>query len=666
MKDTLQKSQLLIKIAALSLGFVFSLIPFGSFFPLYLYSQELSILENNFWKNIRETKLISQIQRYDRYTANMSENYKILHLFLKQKMYHDHFFNKFSKHAVHPTSHRIDEIEIIRINTEFFDALQNESAEKIKAFMEKYGFTKSDKVIIMLVIIFNGWQSDHIFNLIDSLGLSVNDTLNYQDINSPFIKNEFNNSDRVITVLSHHLAGTGDPVMLTRLLNTPGYDPHKTNYLQENIIHSFIRLRNMNFNAVNASQNTLQYKKALSLLAEHSPELTNDQDILGFIPLASALDIGDKTAVEVLMDRQLPTNFTATNILGKGLRELAHEAIPFYLQDKLPEKPAIYIQSHKKQGDFELVSLDFEPFMNHLISTIRLTNPLFFSRNGKKFYHLKKEVQNFEELRLRVLSYIINSNDMGFSKDIPILKAIINRSEHFFRNFPKEKKNRLENGFFNTNQQQRFFVTNFLLEAIRHSLLPAVEYILDNRIEIAPFYRSHRPFNPDLLSLAILTYASLEKGHPHKKEARQIIEIVAHHITLGHIEPAHNSPLNFSPVTWAILLGLLDEVRFLHEDKGFTLPEAIIAKDQPETLELTDYNTDMESEETIVNFATATTGFVALYNIDMESEEMMIVSNQSLWKMDLIDYTKHMGFAYLSNYLNGKRKGSKCKNVILH
>ena len=68
----------------------------------------------------------------------------------------------------------------------------------------------------------------------------------------------------------------------------------------------------------------------------------------------------------------------------------------------------------------------------------------------------------------------------------------------------------------------------------------------------------------DPLSLSLVTYASLEPDDPLKEEAREIIRLVADHTDVNNI---YNYPLEFVPIAWAVLFGLNEEVKFLHEEK---------------------------------------------------------------------------------------------------
>ena len=157
------------------------------------------------------------------------------------------------------------------------------------------------------------------------------------------------------------------------------------------------------------------------------------------------------------------------------------------------------------------------------------------------------------------------------------------------------------------------FLTNFLLEAIRHSFFPAVQYILNNYHESGLAPAALPSLSLDPLSLSLLTYASLAKEDPSKKEAWQIIRTVADHTD---VEKNYHFFIEFPPMAWASLLGLLEEVKFLHENKKAQL-----------IIDIHDGNGN--------------------------------------WKFDILDYTRSQGFLLLSEYLNSKRGPSKCQENFL-
>ena len=413
--------------------------------------------------------------------------------------------------------------------------------------MLDHDFTEADKKLALLYILFNKDPGESIFELMEALGLSVNDNLTFQDINSPLIEKDLQNSNEAIAVLSHLLAGTGDPEIIKRLLNTD-YDSNVKNYIEENILHTFIRLHNL------YRQNDLSinpdYKEAINLLAEHSRQIINERNILGDTPFNIALDNYDSSIIEILENKGAVSKWTVSNNNKTSERQNTNSLVLYF---------------------------DFESFVTNFINSIRLANPKMpVQKLGELYFKFLMAFNFAEKLRLKILTQTFYSNASHTEKDIAlILTAILNRDFYFFINLTDMQKKAMSYNFFYSLDERPVFVTNFLLEAIRHSFLPAVQYILKN-YEVSHFipeYMSSLSLDP--LSLSLLTYASLDANHPFKPESREIIRVVADHI--GVDKKSSHFFINVPPISWAVLFGLLDEVIFLHEEKKLNWPLISIA-----------------------------------------------------------------------------------------
>lgn len=461
--------------------------------------------------------------------------------------------------------------------------LNTQSPEKIKKFMLDHNFTESDKKLALLYILFNKNPGESIFELMKALNLSVNDTLSFKDIHSPLIAKDLQNSNEVIAVLSHLLAGTGDPEIIKRLLNTD-YDSSIKNYLDENILHTFIRLNNIHWQSdfpINP-----KYKEAFSLLTEHSQQIINEKNILEDTPFYVALDIGDDSICEILRNK------------GAVLKSS--------------------VSKSTKKANSLVTYFTFEPFVTNFIHSIKLTNPEIPPQKlSKLHFRFLISFNHAEDSRLRILTHAFHSDATQTAKDIAlILTAILNRDSQLFMNLTGTQKKVVGHKLLYSTDTPPLFVTNFLLEAIRHSFLPAVEYILKHYKEESTLIPENIPsFSLDPLSLSLLTYASLEASHPLKQEAQKIIRVVADHID---VEKNYHFFINIPPISWAIFFGLLEEVRFLHEEK--------------------------------------------------KAELVTYIHNSSQgWQLNLLDYTKAMGFLNLNNYLRSKKEEiSTCERNFLH
>ena len=152
--------------------------------------------------------------------------------------------------------------------------------------------------------------------------------------------------------------------------------------------------------------------------------------------------------------------------------------------------------------------------------------------------------------------------------------------------------------------EQASFLTHFLNEAIINNSLPAVEYLLENYFDanwFKHFVRDFADLEPknlkdqqvlffvlrytksegeersmnfliDPLSLALFVYASLPPYSEQKESAGKIIRLLSNYQDPGSYSKA---VIRSSPMNWALGLGLLDEVKFFHEEKNVEIPEKL-------------------------------------------------------------------------------------------
>ena len=120
------------------------------------------------------------------------------------------------------------------------------------------------------------------------------------------------------------------------------------------------------------------------------------------------------------------------------------------------------------------------------------------------------------------------SEKSNFNQDtIPVFEAIFKKDTQFFLEPTENQQELLAEVFHINNAHGDLFISNFLLESIRHSFLPAVKYMLENYHQSTLVLKDGTPsasFDP--VSLAIITYASLKENHPSKKEAKDIISFI--------------------------------------------------------------------------------------------------------------------------------------------
>ena len=546
-------------------------------FPITLHSENKpsspppDSAHSAFWGEMRRKMPIPLLQ-FQSASEEVLKNHNILKYLLNQQIFQDHFFAKL-KESENQKSQITPEDQVKYIFyfiSNFLQILKNGSPQEIEDFMKAHAFTKSDKMLTMLILISHNYLGEKIFDLMNSSNLSVNDTLALKDINSLLLPEDLKDSHGVIAVLSHHLASTGDRTIVEQLPDK-NYDPEIKNGLHENTLHSAIRLISMfKPNLFNDSQAVLEYKKSLSQIAENYPQLINEKDILGFTPLATAIETQNRPAFEVLTNEKVSTDLRAKDIANRDLKALAElRDSPYFLHHlhrMLPSDSNQGTDPNKDNKESGLVYLDLEPFVRRLTSSIAVTNPEVPQAQLNVTHNLLiKQWRHFEDIRLRTLSRLIQPYDTSSREQHLILQAILKRDTHFFQNLSKEQKELLGMPFLDHSAIGRpLFVSNFLLEAIRHSFLPAVQSVLDNYKISDLAMNKLTSLSPGPLSLSVITHASLDDNHPQKREALSIVQLVEKHTDITDIG---NFFIDFDPTTWAVLLGSFEVVKSFRENR---------------------------------------------------------------------------------------------------
>ena len=298
-------------------------------------------------------------------------------------------------------------------------------------------------------------------------------------------------------------------------------------------------------------------------------------------------------------------------------------AVEVFNLHNFPSGNAMLIHDPQNQ-DVDFVYFNFKPFIDIFALSITSTNP-HISEQVVDSVSLKMSnaLTLSENMRVKTLNdylYSLHSNDIEVQQNItPVFKAIYDRDSDFFTNLSEEQTKQLNAVFLakvtGEQQVQYLFTTNFLLEAIRKSFLPDVQYILSNyhETDLLPPKKNLKSLSFNPLSLSLVTYASLEPEHPFKEEAGKIVRLLADHTDVNN---TYNFPLAFYPIVWAVLFGLEEEVKFLHEEKKADL-----------------------------NF-----------HFHNENEN---------WSLYLADYANAVGFIELGQYLKDKGGTSICRQTFL-
>ena len=263
-----------------------------------------------------------------------------------------------------------------------------------------------------------------------------------------------------------------------------------------------------------------------------------------------------------------------------------------------------------------MITLNFQPFLELFISSVAEVNSSVQPASLRHpFSFMLKNLSFLEALRADSLFTFFYFSQKKKEMEIifQIFSALSKRDAHFFTNISEEQKKFLNTTFKQTHENKTFFVTHFLLEAIRASFLPAVETI---STEYKKFNFSYSFNSLDPLSLALITYASLEQGHPLKSFAKKIIQVTADQVYSEIHAPYFAT--SFPPITWAILLSLTEEVKFLHEEKGMEL-----------------------------------------------TAQISFLEGEYEWNIGSLDYTKRNGFIDLNGYLQEKML-EVCQKTFYH
>lgn len=651
--------------------------------PLGLYSETPSD-PAYLWEEMRQTTdpvRFSDTQNFKSQNEQVTSYYFYLRFLLTQQKFQEHFIAQIPNFKDKNIQLSAEQIEGFHFVSDFLDILNKASVEKIEQFVTDHNFTKADKIIIALVLIFNNRFGERIYDLMEAFGLSVNDTLAFKDINVFFIAEELQNSDNVAIVLSHHLAGTGDPEVLKKLFNTD-YDPSIKNYVGENLLHSFIRSNN-----IDLKKTKLDYSEALRFISEHSQQLINEKDILGYTPLAVAAESNDKEAVEILTSKSLSADLQTRDNLNRDLIDLARlkkenkEAVELtnknlsayfqtrdslngdlidlarleknkefvaYLKGKISRQIGQNVhlkdsaipsnRSGKGQAkgsvngtdqiynqNLNSVYFNFKPFIDTLINSIVRTNPQISDKTKQELSSFLSDLLNdFENERLQVIN-----NFFHFDKTLAktpvklkvasLLEAIFNKDFHFFENISKGQKQLLETPFWNPTDG-----VNSDSVFVTNFFLEAIRNSFLFAVEY--ILNNHHVSNwaPDgesqSLSLDPLSLSLLTYASmPEEHPFKgEARDIIRLVADHTDVNTIYNFPLGFSPITWSVLLGLEEEAKFLHEKKRASLDFYLEAKDDN-------------------------------------------------WTMDLIDYTQLAGFLSLGQYLQSKRKQevSECQRIFI-
>ena len=395
-----------------------------------------------------------------------------------------------------------------------------------------------------------------------SIQVSVNDSLSFNELSPIFVPKELKNTTKKAIVLSHHLINSKNPKIIKRLLEQD-IDFNLKPLTEDNLIHSYIIL-NQNFST--KKEKKLFFKGLYSLLeAPQAKALLITENGLGIKPISFAFTHPDKKIRKIFKAELRKFQLSPEQINSPNYTSLWY----YLYNNSEPETKKAFKTSYISfQSFFENLISYFDPFQQ--TPKQRETFVSFFS-------FFQQELMLVEEKRLtliyNLISDLIPDKNEEF-KDIKLFfKAMIEKDSTVFKTLniqTKEEAKKLFTNFFYQSEQGVFLLSNLLLESIRHSFVPGVGYLLNlsekfpEVKEILIENKNIRSLTLDPLSLAFVSYGSLNEKDPLKTSAKQIIQLLYKHLPDFR---AYRFPLALEPLEWALFFGLLEEAQFLIESK---------------------------------------------------------------------------------------------------
>lgn len=587
-----------------------------------------------FWLQIGNSEQLPDIEGfYERSDPIIRDQIKENFFYLQLNSMRDiellqaYFIDKFSKnHRTFTSDNNLDFFQL------FNEHINEKDLNSIKDFMEKYSFSKTDKILTAIVLIHKQRFNDQILDFIKDLSLDINQTVR----NKGFIYKHFHflKPDIVITSLAYEFIATGNPSLIKKVGGNKDFNPNIRPPLGENLIPFFIRSNGMNQQSNQVSTPSI----AISLLINQFSYFLNERDLMGFTPLMTAVQWNDRIAIDEIISfiSSGVSPFELEDILkdrdyyGRDLIDIAFYNDNLKLASHLMEIAkllSIDMTSHlytRRPDNKQLIATNKLPFIHIspvFLSYIEDIQQIILEKNTDYeegpidqkemeetnilLNDLKKEsaqIAVWEQERQILISQLLKERS-----GIAVISAIQKKSKQALTELSELEKELLgvlisieegqpvfhEKESLKQNQmlipQSRegvhqgnniTILTHFLNEAIIYSSLPAVQYILKNWFDeewFKLFVESDQTkvnFVIDPLSLALFVYASIpDEKKQLKKEAKKIIRILSKY---QNPEIYPNARIYSSPMGWAISLGLLDEVKFFHEKRLADIPESFV------------------------------------------------------------------------------------------
>ncbi|MCY4321274.1 MAG: hypothetical protein OXC37_02565, partial [Bdellovibrionaceae bacterium] len=504
---------------------------------------------------------------------------------------------------------------------------------------KEQAFTKADKMMVILYLIHHGALEEKIFDLMSALQISVNDSLTFNEIKAVSVSSDKNLKNKQAFILSHHLMGTIKPPIIKALLKKELDFNSQYSLTKDNILHSFFHFLFSNSINEEILKNAFLGLE-LFLNEPQATDLLADENLFEVTPLLLAFNIGDEKIYSLFEEKLSQIQMDPDIILSSA---------PAYGFWNFLSK-----QKSLKFSANDIIAFNFQAFLDNLYNFLKNSVPIEkFSSFNEGFNNLTTLLKQGEEERVLRISQFLFLEDKTTANEI--LTAIFNRDKKFFKNLESksfEEKERFNLDFYYEYKGMKFFLSSAFIEAIRQSFTPAVEYFLKelsvSKATMEMIYPEGLSHSLDPLSTAFLIYSSLDTKDPLKKSAKEIINLLYKY--LPEFKP-YNSNLGFSPLEWAALLGLKEDVQFLHETKKVEFVENYLFafNNVPTLLNWKDYLTKQKFDH-LVRY---------LFNKETEKLDYMHADLQKTF----IE-SRQNALEYFNNFMEKTETESKQKTLL--
>lgn len=510
-----------------------------------------------FWLKTRQSLKLADLEEWKKITKQPELFYSFANRLKNENVLLDHFYSFFSNKE-NKLETQENNLQVIKQVQELFLLLKQGPLEDLQKFIKEQGFSKTEKILAVLYTAYHGYLGAEIFDLMSEINLSVNDSLTFNELNSSFLPQAIQNSKETAVVLSHWLMASKEPEIIERLMEQD-IDFNLKALTKDNFIHFYILLNNTGLNTKKEEKNMIKGLKAF-LQFPQAQRLLYDKNNLGIAPLQYAFFHNDKKIRQIFLEELKKLQIDPDSVPI----QTSYSDLWVYMSQK----------QASKESSSSITYLNFKAFVENLFAFFEpYQNEGQRQMLGSFLSDFQEVIMEAEQARLSLIHDVLTTEQKELKNIRLMLKAIINRDKSLFKKIEIQTEKDAEHFFKNLFLKRHdtvYLLSSLLSEAIRHSFTPAVGYLLKLSREFPSVQKQLQnnsgipSFNLDPLSLAFITYGSLNEKDPLKASSKTIIQLL---YKSPLVFEKHHFPLNFTPLEWALFFGMLEEVRFLHESK---------------------------------------------------------------------------------------------------